>query len=216
MLSKTKQNSSNFGRQNIQKVHGKFSKMGHPDAKIWSPGEKKWSRPPISFPTNGGKTIENMYKNRHQTAPDKICARKWAKTDRPGAKKWQTPDEKLDKGMQNLVAWRWKSSAPFRRGQLGRKARRLPSFVSYHRVPGRRCANFCVIILRSVLAPHVLRSGGPIFSAPGPKMWSNNETKTYTKKSRTSQLQKAARKQLFAKASRRLARAFAKSCFPQI
>jgi hypothetical protein len=34
MLSKTKQNSSNFGRQNIQKVHGKFSKMGHPDAKI--------------------------------------------------------------------------------------------------------------------------------------------------------------------------------------
>ena len=49
---------------------------------------------------------------------------------------------------------------------------------------------------------------------PGGQKLIRKRKKTHTKKSRTSRGQKAARKQLFAKATRRLAQAFAKSCFP--
>jgi hypothetical protein len=86
MLSKLKQNCRTFGRQNVQKLQGKCSKMDHRDAKVWPPGEKKWPRPPISFPRNGGKIIENMYKSRYPSTSDKICARNEQKQVAPERK----------------------------------------------------------------------------------------------------------------------------------
>jgi hypothetical protein len=50
-------------------------------------------------------------------------------------------------------------------GAMGAEVGQLPD-----RVPGRRCVKLCVFILRSALAPHVLKAAGPIFSPPDPKM----------------------------------------------
>ena len=93
--------------------------------------------------------------------------------------------------------------------------------VSYHRVRTRKavCKICCVIILRyRGPGPSCFeRVGGQYFRPPGPKVWSEQRNKKRIQKNRErASWQKAARKQLFAKASRRLARAFAKSCFPQI
>ena len=106
--------------------------MGHPDAKIFDhQADKKMIPGPsaISFPTNGGKTIENMYElyKRHSNnlRRTKFAHENEQKHDRPGAKKWS--DARCEKygttGMQNLygLAVENMKSAPFRRKmcQLG-------------------------------------------------------------------------------------------------
>ena len=143
-----------------------------------------------------------------------------------GEKVGQTQMEKnMDHKLQKVWCRRWKSSAPKSAKTMcqpgGAPETARPGcgvLLATIGCPKGGVQIWCVFFLdlswswpRMFWAPW-----GAIISNPGTKSVIKNEKKRTQKNRERAVRQKAARKQLFAKASRRLARAFAKSCFPQI
>ena len=205
--------------------------------KFWSPGGQK-SDPGTQRDFVSDKWWQNHWKTCMNYISDiqTICAGQNLRTKMsknmiaPGRKNGQTPDcEKYGTTRNAKFVWpggrkheiRPLSAKNVSAGGIEMCAAAAEPCVSYHRVRTRKavCKICCVIILRyRGPGPSCFeRPGGPIFSAPGPKsVIRTTKQKRIQKNRERASWQKAARKQLFAKASRRLARAFAKSCFPQI